>query len=141
MKRLYFVFSSLARHVEASFERSPIILTSVAFTAFHVFLVTSRSLMSSNVGLSFVVKAKIGAASCQTLQRHKGVINQNYYEICLLVQTEQLWRVTGEKDQSCLCSVILLMPVQLLVMWWSDREVIQSTRAMYKIAVSQIPSL
>lgn len=136
MNRLYFVFSSLARHVEASFERIQIILTSVAFTAFHVFLVTSRSLVSSNVGLSFVVKAKNGATSCQTLQCHKGVINQNDYEICLLVQTEQLWRVTGEKDQPCLCSVILPMLMQLLVMRWSDRQVIQSTRVMYKIAVS-----
>lgn len=53
-----------------------------------------------------------------------------------MVQNEQLWRVTGEKDQSCLCSVILLMLVQLLVMWWSDRQVIESTRVMYKFAVS-----
>lgn len=47
-----------------------------------------------------VVEAEDGAAwaSCQTLQCHMRVINQNYYEVCIMVQHERLWRVAGETD-------------------------------------------
>ncbi len=56
----------------------------------------------------FVVEAEDGAAwaSCQNLQCHMRVINQNYYEVCVMVRYERLWRVVGGDgfDSACLLS-------------------------------------